>query len=655
VGKKPYAGGYNLHQSMPYTSLIWPILILTVLLVGIAFYVKRYSDVPPIRPFFRLFDVASIARNSVMENMDDIFIVLDVHGNIVDFNHAAQTALDLSPLTIGASPTTLSQPWAGIFQRHADTSSCKEEIAFDLDGSNHAYELTISLIQEKQSHNLGKFFLFHDITKLKQAENDEHEQRILAEALRDTAEALNSTLNFDGVLEKILENVERVVPIDAANIALLEGDQLHYVRFHGYEDHKITEMETVRLSLDAFPIYQKVFETGEPTIIPDTHADPDWVITPIGGWIRSFAVMPIRIKEKVVGVLNLDGAILGLYTPEYIDRLRAFADQVAIAVENARLFATAERQIKERKQVEEQLRKLSQAVEQSPVSIVITDTSGTIEYVNPRFVQLTGYDIDEAIGENPRILKTDKTNAETHRQLWETISAGREWRGEFINRKKNGDLYYESALISPIIDSNGVITHYLAVKEDITERKLAEKQILLLQEELREQAIRDPLTGLYNRRYLNEFMKHELARAERERYSVCFVMIDIDHFKKINDAYGHDAGDSILRKLANQLLSQARVVDIICRYGGEEFLAILPNVTAEIAFQITQRWRLFFMGATLPLEYNRTKATISCGISEYPAHGTVGSELITLADKAMYQAKAKGRNQVVVWQDEHGG
>ena len=641
---------------MAYTSLVWLLLISTALLVGIAFYVKRYSDLPTVRPFFRLFNIVPIARNAVIEDMDDIFIVLDVHGNIVDFNHAAQTALVPSPPTIGASPTTLSQPWAGIFHRHAGTSSCKEGIALELEGSIYVYELTISQIQDRNARNLGKFFLFHDITKLKQAEADEREQRILAEALRDTAEALNSTLNFDGVLEKILENVQRVVPIDSANIALLEGDQLHYVRFHGYEDHKISEkeMETVRLSLDTSPIFKKVFETGEPAIIPDTYADPDWIITPIGDWIRSYAIMPIRIKEKVVGVLNLDSAIVGLYTSEHIYRLRAFADQVAIAIENARLFATVEREIKERKQVEEKLHKLSQAVEQSPVSIVITDTAGKIEYVNPRFVQLTGYGLDEAIGENPRILKTDITPKETHIQLWETVLGGREWRGEFVNRKKNGELYYESALISPIIDSNGVVTHYLAVKEDITERKLAEEKILLLQAELREQSIRDPLTGLYNRRYLNEFMEHELARAAREQYSVCFVMIDIDHFKKINDAFGHDAGDAVLQKLANQLLSQARVVDIICRYGGEEFLAILPNVTAEIAFQITQRWRLFFMGATLPLEHNRVKATLSCGISEYPAHGTVGSELITLADKAMYQAKAKGRNQVVIWQPDKG-
>lgn len=638
---------------MAYTSFIWLILILTVLLVGIVLYVKRYLDIPTIR----LFDVVSIARNAVMENMDDIFIVLDVHGNIVDFNHAAQNALALSPLTIGASPTTLSQPWAGIFQRLADTSSSNEEITLELGDSIYTYELTISQIQDKQAHNLGKFFLFHDITQIKKAEADERKHRIPVEALRDTPSALNSTLDFDSVLEKILENVERVVPIDSANIALMEDNQLHFVRFHGYENHRASEkeLETMRLSLDSSPISKKVFETGEPVIIPDTHADPDWIITPIGDWIHSYAGIPIRIKEKVVGVLNLESSVPGLYMPEYIDRLRVFADQVTIEMGNARLFATAERQAKQRKQAGEQLRKLSQAVEQSPVSIVITDTSGRIEYVNPRFVQLTGYGLDEAIGKNPRILKTDKTNTETHRQLWETISAGKEWHGEFINRKKNGELYYESALISPIIDSNGVTTHYLAVKEDITERKLGEEKILLLQEELREQAIRDPLTDLYNRRYLNEFMKHELARAEREQYSVCFVMIDIDHFKKINDAFGHDAGDLLLQNLANQLQKQARAVDIMCRYGGEEFLAILPNVTAEIAFQITQRWRSFFMGSTLPLEYNRVKATISCGISEYPAHGSVGSELITLADKAMYQAKANGRNQVVIWQAEQDG
>jgi PAS domain S-box-containing protein len=137
------------------------------------------------------------------------------------------------------------------------------------------------------------------------------------------------------------------------------------------------------------------------------------------------------------------------------------------------------RDITDRKRSEEQLRQLSRAVEASPTSIVITDTEAQIQYVNPKFTQVTGYTFEEALGKNPKILKSDLTPVGTHRQMWETISSGQEWRGEFCNRKKNGDLYWELASISPIEDAAGNITHFVAVKEDITERKRTES---LLQE-----------------------------------------------------------------------------------------------------------------------------------------------------------------------------
>ena len=144
-------------------------------------------------------------------------------------------------------------------------------------------------------------------------------------------------------------------------------------------------------------------------------------------------------------------------------------------------------ELSERKQREEQLRKLSRAVEQSPASIVITDRHGDIEYVNPKFCQLTGYTLEEARGQNPRMLKSGEAPPEAYRQLWETICSGREWRGEFHNKKKNGDLYWEFAAISPIADDAGQITHYLAVKEDITERKRTEKALAESEEKFRVQ------------------------------------------------------------------------------------------------------------------------------------------------------------------------
>lgn len=133
--------------------------------------------------------------------------------------------------------------------------------------------------------------------------------------------------------------------------------------------------------------------------------------------------------------------------------------------------------VSERRQSDAALRKLSRAVEQSPVVVVITDLEGTIEYVNPKFCEVTGYARNEAVGQNPRILKSGEMSSDAYRELWQTITSGREWRGEFHNRRKDGSLYWEYASISPIRDADGSITHYLAVKEDVTDRKNAEAQL----------------------------------------------------------------------------------------------------------------------------------------------------------------------------------
>ena len=139
-------------------------------------------------------------------------------------------------------------------------------------------------------------------------------------------------------------------------------------------------------------------------------------------------------------------------------------------------FIAVKEDITERKRVEEELRKLSRAIEQSPSTVMITNSKGNIEYVNPKFTQLTGYSTEEVIGKNPRILKPDNIPSEKYRELWETITSGREWRGEFCNKKKNGELYWEYASISPVRNHKRVITHFIAVKEDITERKRIEEE-----------------------------------------------------------------------------------------------------------------------------------------------------------------------------------
>ncbi len=142
--------------------------------------------------------------------------------------------------------------------------------------------------------------------------------------------------------------------------------------------------------------------------------------------------------------------------------------------------------ITERKRTQEKIKQLSQAVEQSPVAIVITNTTGVIEYVNPKFIETTGYPLEEIIGNNPRILKSGHTTANEYKHLWQTLASGSEWFGEFQNKKKNGTLYWESASISPILNTQGIITHYIAIKEDITERKHIEQQLIIAKEKAEE-------------------------------------------------------------------------------------------------------------------------------------------------------------------------
>ncbi|MFN8388127.1 MAG: diguanylate cyclase [Anaerolineales bacterium] len=194
--------------------------------------------------------------------------------------------------------------------------------------------------------------------------------------------------------------------------------------------------------------------------------------------------------------------------------------------------------------------------------------------------------------------------------------------------------------ISSLYDHNSNFLGRLIVWRDITPLKNA-------QAELQEQAIRDPLTGLYNRRYLSEALTRELARAARENYPISLALIDIDDFKRLNDEYGHPAGDSVLRGFAKQLLDQTRVEDMVYRYGGEEFLVLLPNCAGANAVNIADKWRKSFSTANPSYKNGTKEFTISCGIAEFPTDGRTGAELIAAADHFLYQAKATGKNRVV--------
>lgn len=291
----------------------------------------------------------------------------------------------------------------------------------------------------------------------------------------------------------------------------------------------------------------------------------------------------------------------------------------------------------EQKKSEEKLRKLSLAVEQSPASVVITDTKGVMEYVNPKFVEVTGYSYEEVVGQNARLLSSTHSSKELFKEMWDTILAGNEWRGEFYNKKKNGDLFWEDVSISPIKTPEGGITHFLAVKEDITVRKEYEKRLV-------HQANFDELTKLPNRLLAMDRVAQVVTRVQREKTIAAIMFIDLDQFKKINDTMGHQVGDTLLVDSALRLKSSVRTSDTVARLGGDEFLIILPDLPhSTYATVVAQR---ILQSFSIPFILNNKEmyVTASIGITLCPADGDDSHVLLRNADAAMYEAKAVSRN-----------
>lgn len=204
------------------------------------------------------------------------------------------------------------------------------------------------------------------------------------------------------------------------------------------------------------------------------------------------------------------------------------------------------------------------------------------------------------------------------------------------------------------------------VAHDISERKRLEndltyanqslknqlEEIEQLRALLQEQAIRDPLTNVYNRRYMAEFLDKSIAQAERENTPVSIVIIDMDNFKQFNDTYGHKCGDIVLQTFANFLVHHTRRSDVVCRYGGEEFVILMPNVSLKTGWERAENWRQDFSEMVIPYEEINFSATFSAGVATFPQHGTIGDSILQAADKALYQSKRSGRNRVTMFINE---
>ena len=333
-----------------------------------------------------------------------------------------------------------------------------------------------------------------------------------------------------------------------------------------------------------------------------------------------------------------------------------------LAFGESRLVAVTVRDLRTRPFAGEALRVQATALRSAANGVVITDRTGTITWVNPAACAITGYGVDELVGKHTRTLKSGRHPPEFYAELWRTVLSGETWSGTIVNRRKDGTTYHEEQTIAPVVGVDGAVTHFIAIKQDVTARHAAESalaktredlamrvaEIEMLNAQLREQAIRDPLTGLYNRRYFHETIERDLCAASATEESTAILAVDVDHFKRVNDTHGHAVGDQVLVALGGVIERCVAAPGLACRFGGEEFVIVLPGTGAGAARARAEELRVAFATTAVHAAAGALYSTISIGVSAMRAGEESIDAALARADHALYDAKRAGRDRVVV-------
>lgn len=300
-------------------------------------------------------------------------------------------------------------------------------------------------------------------------------------------------------------------------------------------------------------------------------------------------------------------------------------------------FISVQQDISEHVRTERENRLLARALDATSDPVLLTDAQARIIFANTAFTELNGYSAAEIRGRTPALFKSGMHDEAFYASLRRSLACGRDFRATFINRRRDGSLYHAEQSISPICDEKGRVTHYVSVSKDISKR-------VDMEQTLRDAATRDMLTGLYNRHRGEQLLEEAAANARTDGGQLSVVACDVDHFKQVNDRFGHPAGDRILVEISRILRQSVRGHDAVIRWGGEEFVIVLDACRQATAIDLAERIRAR-VAAYRDSEVG--KVTLSLGLATL-APGEMTDALFARADAALYQAKRGGRDRLSI-------
>ena len=422
------------------------------------------------------------------------------------------------------------------------------------------------------------------------------------------------------------------------------------------EENALRESETryrnlFEKMLDGFAYCKMLFDDqGRPT---------DFVYLEVNSAFRSLTglenVTGKKVTEVIPGIKESNQELFEIYgrvaltgRPEKFEtRIENLEEWFTVSVYSLEkdYFVAVFESITVQKEAEDKLRLMAHVFEHIGEAIVITGPDNTILATNRSFTRLTGYSQDDALGQNPSILKSGNEPKEFYESMWETLLSENYWQGEIWDKRKDGSLYPKWLTITVVRNDQGEITHYIGSFSDISERKQAAQKIEYLTHQ-------DHLTNLPNRFSLIDTLSQALVLAKQSSSHLAVIFINIDHFKNINDSLGHHIGDSLLFLVAGRLLESVRYADIVARIGGDEFVVVLPLIKSGVAVVHIVSKIQQALSQVFQLDGHNLHITSSSGISIFPHDGNTTEELIKNANLAMSYAKSNGRNSYQFFKQE---
>ena len=600
-----------------------------VLKIVAYFYLYRPLFVELLQTPYEQLKEALQEQQATLQALPDLLFELDDEGRFRSVHTGRTHLLLMSPSDfLGKTmhevlpPETANIGMQAIEEARRHGISHGKRYALDLPAGRAYFELSVAAKSPPGTPNNRYIFIARDVTA-----RVEGELNLQKEARRNAAliqvSQLDDATSMQARLEQALLRMTHLTESQVGALARVSSDGRQLETMVLFGAGLATQVSApTPWPLQEGDIWSKAIQERRPVVFNQRHELPTHPGLPESiGMLSSWTSLPVFEGKRLVMVVGI-GNKSSLYADSDVEFLH--------------LMAYGLWQATHKRETEIALRRFSLAADQNPNPIVITDLDARIEYVNEAFTQISGYSASEAMGKNPRILQSGKTAPSVYKEMWARLLSGQAWTGELINRRKSGQEYYERALIFPIRNDEGVITHYLAHKEDVSDRKSAAERIQYLSEF-------DQLTGLPNRVLLMEQLQFELSQAQRSAQSLLVLWLNLDLFKDINDAFGHETGDSILREVARRLRTLAKGHDLVARYSGDNFIIVRSNTdqfgASRLASQLFET-----LSRPIALQGQELVLTASIGLAMSPNDGKTANDLMRCAETAMYRVKHTSRN-----------